>query len=95
MAQAPATLQAATKPALDSKQTTTPPEPSLTKPTLQELLEQFVQVKALADPSSHFSHEGVCTKCGWHSLQMSDKAARQLVQQHVQNHWRDVVAQTR
>jgi hypothetical protein len=77
----------------------TPPVAAITpavaaKPkTLQDLLSQFVTVKEILDISSHFTHEGVCTKCGWHTMQLSDKAARQLTQQHVQQHWRDVTTQ--
>lgn len=62
------------------------------KPSLQELLEKYVSVKDLQD-QSHFKCEGTCTKCGWHTLQLSQAAALTLVRQHVQQHWSDVAAQ--
>jgi hypothetical protein len=61
--------------------------------TLQQLLEPYISVKSLTDSSSHFTHEGICKKCGWHTMQLSDKAARDLLRQHVQQHWRSVTAQ--
>lgn len=81
--------------------TSATPEPSITTvvappetpKTLQDLLEKFVVIKELTDPSSHFTHEGVCGKCGWHTMQISRDAAMQLLRQHVQTHWKDVSAQ--
>lgn len=70
----------------------TPAQPAPV-PTLQDLLNKFIQIKVLSDPSSHFTHEGICTKCGWHTMQLSEKAAQALAQQHVQQHWRDVAPQ--
>jgi hypothetical protein len=69
------------------------PTPTPAKQTLAEILEQFVSVKSLAGTGSLFSHEGICTKCGWHTMQLSAAAALTLVRQHVQQHWRSVIAQ--
>jgi hypothetical protein len=69
------------------------PTPTPPKQTLAEILEQFVSVKSLAGTGSLFSHEGICTKCGWHTMQLSAAAALTLVRQHVQQHWRIVIAQ--
>lgn len=63
---------------------------STAKPSLQDLLEKYVSVVKITNTSSHFTHEGICKKCGWHTMQLSDEAARTLLRQHVQQHWQDV-----
>jgi hypothetical protein len=60
---------------------------------MAEALEKYVSVTKLTD-FSHFTHQGRCVKCGWQTLQLCDNDARLLVRQHVQTHWRDVVAET-
>lgn len=54
------------------------------------LRQRFALVKPLID--SMFSHEALCKKCGWHSMQHSLSAADQMVTQHIMSHWRDVTA---
>lgn len=60
------------------------------KPTLSDLLEKYVKVIKITNTSSHFTHEAICDKCGWHSLQLSEENALAMLRQHVQVHWRDV-----
>jgi len=57
---------------------------------MQQLLEEFVKVTLLTNSSSHFKYEGICTKCGWHTMQIAERSAYDLVRQHVQSHWRSV-----
>ncbi len=63
------------------------------QPTLASLLEKYVSVTAITNTSSHFRYDGICTKCGWHTMQIDEQAALVLVRQHVQQHWRDVTNQ--
>lgn len=69
------------------------PEAAVVAPSLQGALEQFIEMKELNDPSSHFTVEGICKKCGWHTLQLRAEDAKQLLRQHVQTHWRSVMPQ--
>jgi hypothetical protein len=57
--------------------------------TLQQALNKYVSIKDLAD-MSHYTCEGVCLKCGWHTLQLDRNQALELMRLHVQSHWRDV-----
>jgi hypothetical protein len=68
----------------------TPQVPPLPPPvvTLQDALDKFVSVVDL--PDAYFACKGVCTKCGWQTMQLTQSAARDLVRLHVQSHWRDV-----
>jgi hypothetical protein len=70
----------------------------LTQLTLQQrteqlLKERYVRVDPLTNTSSFFTHRGHCEKCGWQTMQHSEKAAHDLVLQHAWQHWRDVTTQ--
>ena len=89
--------QVPASPSTQAKPPTTPvvssnPAQAEIKPTLQELLEKYIVVKELTN-QSHFKYEGNCTKCGWHTLQLSQQSALALLRQHVQQHWHDVAGQ--
>lgn len=57
------------------------------KQLLEKLKDKYTKVNELKGGT--FTHEGVCLRCGWHSMELSEDAAKQMVEQHVASHWRD------
>lgn len=59
--------------------------------TLQKLQGIYVYTHK-TDPGCVFPYEGVCLCCGWHTLELSEDAAKLLVNAHIAIHWRDLVS---
>jgi|SRR5690348_11733732 len=51
--------------------------------------EELVDVKELA-VESYYKFEGICKKCGWHTMQNSKEDAAMLVEQHAQQHVNEI-----
>lgn len=66
-----------------------PPAP---KSMHQKIHEQFVVLKDLRNGpvQSFYPYEGICKKCGWHTMQHDAEQAKALVASHAQSHWRDL-----
>ena len=68
------------------------PELSRDQRIMEELELRFMQIKELG-AESFFSHEAICKKCGWHTMQNTRDEAYQLITSHLIRHWKDVALQ--
>lgn len=41
-----------------------------------------------------FPFEGTCLRCGFHTLELTEDAAKKMIEAHISVHWRDAVAGT-
>lgn len=94
-----------TPPAVDAKPSGPRPAPSINvtglpdpgtreQRIMDKLMERYSNIKELGD-TSFFSHEGVCRKCGWHTMQNDLDSVRTAMAYHVQQHWKDVAMEVR
>jgi hypothetical protein len=57
------------------------------KQTIDKLKDKYVSVQTLA--GSDLPFQGTCLKCGWATQELTEDAAKKLVEAHVAIHWRD------
>jgi hypothetical protein len=57
------------------------------KQVLEKLKDKYTSVQKLEGAALAF--DGTCLRCGWHTQELTQDAAKALVEAHIAIHWRD------
>lgn len=57
---------------------------------LDKLKDKYTDVQKT--DAAMFPFSGTCLRCGWQTLELTEDAAKKLVEAHIAIHWRDAVA---
>lgn len=60
--------------------------------TLAKLQGIYVDVHKVTVDGAMFPWEGTCLRCGFHTLELTQDAAKAIVNAHIAIHWRDAVS---
>ena len=71
----------------DAEKKATEARQAAAKKILDKLKDKYTDVHP--NPGGYLPFEGVCLRCGWHTLELSEDAAKALVEAHIAVHWAD------